>query len=57
MELVAGPRNWDGAAACIGSTSANAASKAGLQKIYHPESPGIEGCVMTFHSGYVISLR
>lgn len=45
MELVAGPRNWDGAAACIGSTSANAASKAGLQKIYHPESPGIEGWV------------
>jgi uroporphyrinogen-III synthase len=45
MELVAEPRNWDGAAACIGSTSANAASKAGLQKIYHPESPGIEGWV------------
>ncbi|KAG0610787.1 hypothetical protein M758_7G091300 [Ceratodon purpureus] len=50
MELVAGPRNWDGAAACIGSTSANAASRAGLQKIYHPESPGIEGYVLTFHS-------
>lgn len=45
MELVAEPRKWDGAAACIGSTSANAASKAGLQKIYHPESPGIEGWV------------
>lgn len=45
MELVAEPRNWDGAAACIGSTSANAALKAGLQKVYHPESPGIEGWV------------
>lgn len=50
MELVAEPRNWDGAAACIGSTSANAASKAGLQRVYHPESPGIEGCVITSHS-------
>lgn len=45
MELVAEPKNWNGAAACIGSTSANAARKAGLQKVYHPESPGIEGWV------------
>lgn len=50
MELVAEPKNWNGAAACIGSTSANAARKAGLQKVYHPESPGIEGCVTAFPS-------
>lgn len=39
MELVDEPRNWNGAAACIGSTVANAASKACLHKIHHPECP------------------
>lgn len=46
MELVAGARKWEGAAACIGSTSATAAQKAGLTRIFYPESPGIEGCVV-----------
>jgi len=45
MELVAGARKWEGAAACIGSTSATAARKAGLTRIFYPESPGIEGWV------------
>lgn len=47
MELVAGARKWEGAAACIGSTSATAARKAGLTRIFYPESPGIEGCVIS----------
>eukprot|EP00897_Mesotaenium_endlicherianum_P000014 jgi/Mesen1/10012/ME000722S09299 len=51
VELVASNRNgdgvgeWAGAAACIGSTSAEAARKAGLTRIYHPDSPGIDGWV------------
>ncbi|CAM6092923.1 unnamed protein product [Calypogeia fissa] len=36
---------WNGAAACIGITSAQAARKAGLDKVFYPESPGIEGWV------------
>lgn len=36
-------KRWDGAAACIGNTSAVAARKAGLNKIYFPDSPGIDG--------------
>eukprot|EP01018_Ginkgo_biloba_P005846 Gb_09233 [translate_table: standard] len=36
---------WDGAVACIGETSASAARKAGLQKIYYPKNPGLEGWV------------
>ena len=47
MDLVAGARKWEGAAACIGSTSATAARKAGLTRIFYPESPGIEGCVIS----------
>lgn len=30
MELVDEPRNWNGAAACIGNTASNAASKSTL---------------------------
>ncbi|KAL3689686.1 hypothetical protein R1sor_015995 [Riccia sorocarpa] len=42
IELV-GP--WDGAAACIGTTSAKAAKSAGLSRVFCPESPGIDGWV------------
>ncbi|GAQ79840.1 uroporphyrinogen III synthase [Klebsormidium nitens] len=38
-------KRWSGAAACIGNTSAVAARNAGLDKIYFPDSPGIEGWV------------
>eukprot|EP00250_Pteridium_aquilinum_P018389 c24064_g1_i1 orf=226-1101(+) len=34
---------WMGAAACIGHTSAVAAQKAGLKRVFYPESPGIDG--------------
>lgn len=46
VELVAcRPGKWSGAAACIGSTSAVAARKAGLSKVYFPDKPGLEGWV------------
>lgn len=54
MELVAGARKWEGAAACIGSTSATAARKAGLTRIFYPESPGIEGCVISNTSFFLL---
>lgn len=31
------------AAACIGSTSARAAEKLGIRRVYFPEHPGLEG--------------
>lgn len=45
IELVAKKSKWNGAAACIGSTSAEAARKAGLTKVFYPDSPGIDGWV------------
>ncbi|KAH8974761.1 hypothetical protein BDL97_01G118300 [Sphagnum fallax] len=43
VELVARTRRWDGAAACIGSTSAAAAQKEGWKKVFCPDSPGLDG--------------
>ncbi|MCO5586641.1 hypothetical protein L7F22_040582 [Adiantum nelumboides] len=34
---------WLGSAACIGQTSAVAAQKAGLKRVFYPPSPGIDG--------------
>ncbi|CAI5530298.1 unnamed protein product [Closterium sp. Naga37s-1] len=42
MEVVASRTQWDGAAACVGGTSAEAARKAGIKKVFAPDSPGIE---------------
>lgn len=39
------PLGWAGAAACIGETSAQAAKKAGMQRVHHPAKPGIDGYV------------
>jgi len=41
------PLGWEGAAACIGETSAQAAKKAGMQRVHHPAKPGIEGYALT----------
>eukprot|EP00249_Psilotum_nudum_P017885 c26536_g1_i2 orf=593-1195(-) len=38
---------WNGAAACIGQTSATAARKAGLKNIFYPENPGLDGWVQS----------
>ncbi|EFJ15731.1 hypothetical protein SELMODRAFT_422651 [Selaginella moellendorffii] len=45
MELVAKTHDWNGAAACIGGTSAAAARKAGMEKIFYAHNPGIDGWV------------
>ncbi|CAI5469725.1 unnamed protein product [Closterium sp. Yama58-4] len=45
MEVVASRTQWDGAAACIGGTSAEAARKAGIRRVFAPDSPGIESWV------------
>ncbi|CAI5998614.1 unnamed protein product [Closterium sp. NIES-65] len=45
MEVVASRTQWDGAAACIGGTSAEAARKAGIKRVFAPDSPGIESWV------------
>ncbi|GJP40216.1 hypothetical protein CLOM_g24491 [Closterium sp. NIES-68] len=45
MEVVASRTQWDGAAACIGGTSAEAARRAGIQRVFAPDSPGIESWV------------
>lgn len=38
---------WVGAAACIGQTSAVAAQKAGLKRVFYPDNPGIDGWVQS----------
>ncbi|BDA51009.1 probable uroporphyrinogen-III synthase [Coccomyxa sp. Obi] len=45
LACVGDQRSADVAIACIGSTSANAAEKLGLKRIYYPDSPGLEGFV------------
>eukprot|EP00850_Spirogloea_muscicola_P004152 SM000017S02892 [mRNA] locus=s17:884584:887160:- [translate_table: standard] len=45
VELVMKESEWDGAAACIGSTSAEAARKYGFKRIFYPDKPGIDGWV------------
>jgi len=45
VELVGGPEQADVAFACIGSTSAKAAEKLGLKRIYSTDSPGLEGFI------------
>ncbi|GBG72605.1 hypothetical protein CBR_g12178 [Chara braunii] len=36
---------WDGVAACIGSTTAEAAMRAGVKRVVYPTSPGMNGWV------------
>ncbi|GAB4839362.1 hypothetical protein Ancab_028887 [Ancistrocladus abbreviatus] len=45
VELVSSTERWDDAVACIGETTALAAKRLGLQKVYYPENPGLEGWV------------
>lgn len=45
MEVVVRREGWDGAAACIGGTSAEAARGVGLSRVFFPDSPGIDGWV------------
>ncbi|KAF3786898.1 Uroporphyrinogen-III synthase [Nymphaea thermarum] len=45
VRLISKSDSWDNSVACIGVTTALAAKKLGLKKVYHPENPGIEGWV------------
>ena len=35
--------NWSNSVACIGETTASAAKKLGLESVYYPATPGLEG--------------
>jgi uroporphyrinogen-III synthase len=39
--------NWNNSVACIGETTASAAKKLGLDGIYYPATPGLEGYART----------
>jgi uroporphyrinogen-III synthase len=41
--------NWSNSAPCIGETTASAAKKLGLDSIYYPATPGLEGYAYTRH--------
>ncbi|EIE21204.1 tetrapyrrole biosynthesis, uroporphyrinogen III synthase [Coccomyxa subellipsoidea C-169] len=47
LACVGDQESADVAIACIGSTSARAAEKLGLKRIYYPDSPGLEGFVVS----------
>ncbi|CAM0871835.1 unnamed protein product [Alopecurus aequalis] len=45
LNLTSGVDNWSNSVACIGETTASAAKKLGLDSIYYPATPGLEGWV------------
>ncbi|XP_071731449.1 uroporphyrinogen-III synthase, chloroplastic-like isoform X2 [Rutidosis leptorrhynchoides] len=45
VNLLPQPEEWGGSVACIGETTASAATKLGLKSVYHPSSPGLQGWV------------
>lgn len=45
MEIISSVGLWNNAVVCIGETTGLAAKQMGLQKVYYPENPGIEGWV------------
>ncbi|KAL6645443.1 hypothetical protein ACP70R_017051 [Stipagrostis hirtigluma subsp. patula] len=45
LNLVSQADSWNNSIACIGETTATAAKKLGLESIYYPASPGLEGWV------------
>ncbi|KAL0351969.1 UNVERIFIED_CONTAM: Uroporphyrinogen-III synthase, chloroplastic [Sesamum calycinum] len=45
VSLIPEAQQWDNAVACIGETTAVAAKKLGLQNVYFPANPGLEGWV------------
>ncbi|CAN6465759.1 unnamed protein product [Victoria cruziana] len=45
VRLISKSDSWNNSVACIGVTTALAAKKIGLKKVYYPENPGIEGWV------------
>ncbi|XP_074279294.1 uroporphyrinogen-III synthase, chloroplastic [Silene latifolia] len=47
VELIRSTEQWNNAVACIGETTGRAAKKWGLQNVYYPSNPGLEGWVGT----------
>lgn len=45
VNLTSESEHWDNAVACIGETTALAAKRLGLRRVYHPTNPGLEGWV------------
>ncbi|XP_010526000.1 PREDICTED: uroporphyrinogen-III synthase, chloroplastic isoform X2 [Tarenaya hassleriana] len=45
IDLIPDLEQWSNSIACIGETTASAARRLGLQKIYYPTQPGLEGWV------------
>ncbi|XP_062216628.1 uroporphyrinogen-III synthase, chloroplastic [Phragmites australis] len=45
LNLISRVNNWNNSIACIGETTASAAKKLGLESIYYPTTPGLDGWV------------
>ncbi|EMS54149.1 Uroporphyrinogen-III synthase, chloroplastic [Triticum urartu] len=45
LNLMSRVDNWSSSVACIGETTASAAKKLGLESVYYPATPGLEGWV------------
>ncbi|KAF5444989.1 hypothetical protein F2P56_034079 [Juglans regia] len=45
VKLISDSKSWNNSVACIGETTALSAKRLGLQNVYYPEQPGLEGWV------------
>ncbi|XP_042965644.1 uroporphyrinogen-III synthase, chloroplastic isoform X5 [Carya illinoinensis] len=45
VKLISDSQSWNNSVACIGETTALAAKRLGLQNVYYPAQPGLEGWV------------
>ncbi|XP_030950333.1 uroporphyrinogen-III synthase, chloroplastic isoform X2 [Quercus lobata] len=45
IKLISNAKGWNNSVACIGETTALAAKRLGLQNVYYPAQPGVEGWV------------
>ncbi|XP_030460581.2 uroporphyrinogen-III synthase, chloroplastic, partial [Syzygium oleosum] len=45
INLIREPESWTNSVACIGETTASAAKRLGLRKVFYPKHPGLEGWV------------
>ncbi|KAG2663760.1 hypothetical protein I3760_16G048200 [Carya illinoinensis] len=45
VKLISNSQSWNNSVACIGETTALAAKRLGLQNVYYPAQPGLEGWV------------
>ncbi|XP_039171858.1 uroporphyrinogen-III synthase, chloroplastic isoform X1 [Eucalyptus grandis] len=45
LNLIQEPESWNNSVACIGETTASAAKRLGLKKVFYPKHPGLEGWV------------